>query len=211
MKEFPELAFDAEVVFGTLFHDIGKPYTVQTPEKDGTDRIRFSNHDIEGAKIAKEIVERLKLSVFPKESPLHVDAETMVWIIEKHLVPVKEKVDQMKKTTFEKYFFSERYPSVKLLAVSLADELSTIHDTGKPDTSNYYYVREKMQEMAKAGLGKVKPPKPIITGEDVIQILHITPGPRIGEILSMVREDQLNGRLKTREEALVYLEELKGK
>ncbi len=211
MKEFPKLTHDAEVVFGTLFHDIGKPYTVQTPEKDGTDRIRFSNHDIEGAKIAKNIVERLKLSVFPKESPLHVDAENIEWIVEKHLSPVKEKVDQMKKTTFEKYFFSERYPSMKLLAVSLADELSTIHDTGFPDTSNYYHVKGKMEEILKLSKGRIKPPKPVVSGDDIMKAFHLAPGPFVGELLSRVREEQLNGKLKNRDQALEYLKEFVNK
>src|SRR3989344_4515984 len=48
IKEFPKISYDAEVVFGTLFHDIGKPYTIQTPAKDGADRIRFNNHEAEG-------------------------------------------------------------------------------------------------------------------------------------------------------------------
>ena len=208
LKEFPKISYDAEVVFGALLHDIGKPYTIQTPEKDGTDRIRFNNHEAVGAKIAREIAERLKLSVYPKESPYHINTDNLSWIIEKHLIPVKEKVDEMKKTTFEKYFFSDRLPSQKLLALSLADELSTIHESGSADTSNYYHIKEKMQEMAKQALGDSKPPKPIISGIDVMKTLGIPSGPKIGEILELLREEQLSGGIRTRKQALEFLKKL---
>jgi len=208
LKEFPKISYDAEVVFGALLHDIGKPYTIQTPEKDGTDRIRFNNHEAEGAKIAREIAERLRLSVYPKESPYHIDIGNLSWIIEKHLIPVKEKADEMKKTTFEKYFFSDRLPSQKLLALSLADELSTIHESGSADTSNYYHIKEKMKEMAKQALGESKPPRPIISGIDVMKTLGIPSGPKIGEILELLREEQLSGGIRTREQALEFIEKL---
>lgn len=208
LKEFPKISYDAEVVFGTLLHDIGKPYTIQTPAKDGTDRIRFNNHEAVGAKIASEIAERLRLSVYPKESPYHIDIGNLSWIIEKHLIPVKEKVDEMKKTTFEKYFFSERLPSQKLLALSLADELSTIHENGLADASNYYHIKEKMQKMAIQALGGSKPPRPIISGTDVMKILNMPSGPKIGEILELLREEQLSGKIKTRKQALEFLKKL---
>ncbi len=209
LKEFPKFSYDAEVVFGALLHDVGKPYTIQTPEKDGTDRIRFNNHEAVGAKIAREIAERLKLSVYPKESPYHIDIGNLSWIIEKHLIPVKEKADEMKKTTFEKYFFSDRYPSQKLLALSMADELATIHENGLADTSNYYYIKEKMQEMTKQALGKSKPPRPIISGTDVMKVLNMPSGPKIGEILELLREEQLSGGIRTRKQALEFLKKLK--
>lgn len=208
LKEFPGLSHDAEVIFGTLLHDVGKPYTIQTPAKDGTDRIRFNNHEAVGAKIAGEIAERLRLSVYPKESPYHIDIGNLSWIIEKHLIPVKEKVDEMKKTTFEKYFFSERLPSQKLLALSLADELSTIHESGSADTSNYYHIKEKMSEMLRAAKGQIKPPKPIISGIDVMKALNIPAGPKVGEILDLLREEQLSGKIKTRQQALEFLKKL---
>ena len=209
LKEFPKISYDAEVVFGTLFHDIGKPYTIQTPAKDGADRIRFNNHEAEGAKIAREISERLKLSVYPKESPYHINTDNLSWIIENHLIPVKEKADEMKKTTFEKYFFSDRHPSQKLLALSLADELSTIHESGLADTSNYYHIKEKMKEMAKQDLGESRPPRPIISGTDVMKTLNIPSGPKVGEILELLREEQLAGKIKTRRQALEFLDKFK--
>jgi len=51
---FGEEKPNAELVIALLLHDIGKPLTLKTPEKDGTDRIRFDNHNEVGAEMAKK-------------------------------------------------------------------------------------------------------------------------------------------------------------
>lgn len=50
----------------------------------------------------------------------------------------------------------------------------------------------------------VAPPK-LIDGHDLIDIVGMSPGPRIGELLEAVREAQASGELTTREEALSYI------
>jgi poly(A) polymerase len=49
-------------------------------------------------------------------------------------------------------------------------------------------------------------PERLVTGDDLIA-LGFTPGPRFKEILQMVEDAQLEGRLKRREEALAFLQE----
>ena len=63
--------------------------------------------------------------------------------------------------------------------------------------------------MAKQALGDSKPPKPIISGIDVMKTLGIPSGPKIGEILELLREEQLAGKIKTRRQALVFLDKFK--
>ena len=57
VKEFGSEKLSPELVFGLLFHDLGKPYTLER-----MDRLRFNNHDSVGATKARAIMERLKLS-----------------------------------------------------------------------------------------------------------------------------------------------------
>ncbi len=47
-------------------------------------------------------------------------------------------------------------------------------------------------------------PPVLITGHDVMA-LGYTPGPKIGEILKYIREKQIEGEIKSREEALQVL------
>jgi len=56
-KQFGEARPSAEVVMAVLFHDLGKPLTLKTPERDGTDRIRFDGHDMAGAEAAEDIMD----------------------------------------------------------------------------------------------------------------------------------------------------------
>ncbi len=51
----------------------------------------------------------------------------------------------------------------------------------------------------------VSPPK-LVDGHDLIDIFGMSPGPRIGELLEVVRESQAAGELTTREEVLSYID-----
>jgi poly(A) polymerase len=53
-------------------------------------------------------------------------------------------------------------------------------------------------------------PAPLVTGEDVMA-LGLSQGPRLGECLRAVYDAQLNGQIKTRQEALALAERLIGK
>jgi hypothetical protein len=49
-------------------------------------------------------------------------------------------------------------------------------------------------------------PPPLITGHDVMA-LGYSPGPRVGQILGFIRGKQIEGEIKTREDALRVLRE----
>ena len=49
---------------------------------------------------------------------------------------------------------------------------------------------------------------PLVRGEDVMARRGLSPGPAVGRWLARVREAQALGRVKTREQALAYLDSL---
>jgi poly(A) polymerase len=49
-------------------------------------------------------------------------------------------------------------------------------------------------------------PAPLVTGHDLIEMGH-KPGPKFREILAALEDLQLEGKLKTRDEALQYVRE----
>jgi poly(A) polymerase len=50
------------------------------------------------------------------------------------------------------------------------------------------------------------PPKPpLLTGQDVMTLLNLTPGPKVGEALAFVLEAEAVGDVANREEAEVLL------
>lgn len=191
----------------TLFHDIGKPVTF-TPPKDKNDRIHFNEHDEKGAEIAKKIIERLRLTSMSPDSGLHADEEIVLWLVSKHMILVTAKPEEMRLTTFEKYFFREDGAGDDLLRLSWADISATVPPSGKPDFLIYNAFVKKIEEVRSAVHAAKKErtlPPPLISGNEVMKVLKIKSGPEVGKVLAQIRERQLAGKLKNKKEALLFL------
>ncbi len=205
-KEFGDKGVDLETIVTVLFHDIGKPYTLRTPEKDGADRIRFDEHDLVGADIAKHALDRIKLAAPPE---ICVKPERVAWCIRYHMLAVHGQPQEMRPTTIEKYFFNQEKPSATLLKLMLADGLATINQNGLGMTDLYQLIRGRMDEIKRrTNSHGSKLAKPLLDGGDVMQGLNIRPGERVGEVLELVRRAQLSGEIKSRAAALEYLKTL---
>ena len=200
-EEFPGEPPTAELVFAVLLHDVAKPVTLRTPERHGTDRIRFDGHDRIGATIAQALCARLKLSGFPKESPLHVDADRLAWLVGHHLLTMSGPVEQMKNSTVERYFFSDDRPGRTLLQLIWADSSATIHESGRADLTSYRQLTSRIARLEQLSAERHRLPPPLLDGHEIMRLLSLKPGPRIGELLTVVREAQLAGTVTTKDEA----------
>ncbi|OGG91637.1 hypothetical protein A3H03_03030 [Candidatus Kuenenbacteria bacterium RIFCSPLOWO2_12_FULL_42_13] len=192
-----EELINAELVMAVLFHDVGKPFTIITPEKDKADRIRFNGHDEFGADLAEQIFKKLKLSATPD---FDFDPERASWLIRRHHLFDTKPATEMKNSTLEKYFFDQHYSGEDLLKLGFVDQSSCIQENGKIDLGNFNTVVKRIKELKKLGKGR-NLPKPLINGNEVMKILGIKPGKRVGKILEQLREKQLAGKIKDKEEA----------
>jgi tRNA nucleotidyltransferase/poly(A) polymerase len=168
------------LVFSVLLHDIGKPGTFSV-DPDG--RIRFSGHDKLGAAMTEEIMTRLR---FPR-----VDIEATVEAVANHMV--FKDVQQMRMSKLKRF----------LARSHIEDELE-LHRVDCSSShgllDNYEFVKGKRAEFASEPLI----PPPLITGRDLIA-LGLSPSPRFTDILETIQSRQLEGHLRSREEALAYL------
>lgn len=196
---------DAEVVLAVLFHDVAKPVTIQTPEKDGIDRIRFNGHDTVGAKMTRNIVKRLKLSSYSKGSPYYTDEDNLAWLVEKHLILVQGEIEKMRAATIERYFLDPHRPGQKLLQLIYCDGMATVPQNRESHVLHYWQVKTRIQQIEALAAEQAKIPAPILSGRDVMSLLKIAPGPEVGKYLNLVREEQLMARISTREEAIFFL------
>ncbi|OIO18105.1 hypothetical protein AUJ29_00555 [Candidatus Kuenenbacteria bacterium CG1_02_38_13] len=196
----------AELVIALLWHDVGKSYTIQTPENDGTDRLRFNNHDMIGAKIAQKNFEKMKLSAAPDFA---FDVGHAIWLIERHHLFDTKTIKEMKNSTIEKYFFGGRHAGEDLLKMGFIDMFSSVRqDTGNGNVENFEMMLNRINELKKLGKDK-KLPRPLLNGQEVMKILKIKPGIRVGRILGALREWQLSGKVTTRVWAIKKIKELK--
>src|SRR3989344_1450256 len=98
-REFGREIIPATVIWGLVFHDVGKPFTISR-----SDRLRFNNHDSVSADIFSKTATKLRLS------SAGLDVEATSAIIARHMLLVHGQADKMRATTAEKYFFSDRFP-----------------------------------------------------------------------------------------------------
>ncbi len=197
---------DAELVMAALWHDVGKPYKIQTPEKDGTNRIRFNNHDVKSAKLAKSKFEQLKLS---SASEFNFDTERAVWLVAKHHLFDPKTVKEMKNSTIEKYFFSNRYNGEDLLKLGFIDILSSVWQKNKEQRfAGFNLLVKRINELKKLGKNK-QLPQGLLSGNDIMKILKIKAGVEVGKILVALREQQLSGKIKNKQEAIKFVKKIK--
>lgn len=197
-KEKPKL----ELILAIIFHDIAKPLTIKTPEKDGTDRIRFNEHDFLGAELTRKIFERLKISSCA-EFP--VNPEKVSWMIKHHLLLLQGGIEEMKNNTIEKYFFNSKFNGQDLLKLFVADALASIPKKGRPNLINFRKMLKRIEDLKKLSKEKTRLPKSILDGHEIMKNFNLAPGKQIGELLNILREEQLAQRVKNKKEALDFL------
>ena len=178
--------------YASLFHDLGKQDTYSQDEKG---RVHFYHHESFSCKSAEAIMERLRFS-----NPM----KNRILLLVKHHMRIlnlssetgesalKRLVNQMGEETplLVLHTLSDKEASRGILSIQI-DEIVDGH---------CLRILELFEEK-----GIVHPP-PLITGHDVMS-LGYSSGPKVGEILSFIQERQVEGEIKTREEALEALKE----
>jgi len=165
-----------QVKFASLLHDIAKPQTKRIIKGDAT----FYNHDMVGAKVAAKIMQRLKFS--------NTDIEKVSTLIRNHMFYYN--VGEVTESSVRRLIRKVGEENLAdLIDLRIADRLGSGVPKAKP-----YKLRhlEYMMEKVRHDAVSVKMLK--INGDDLIKILKIEPGPKIGAILdvllSEVIEDQ---------------------
>ncbi len=183
------------VKLAALLHDIAKPQT-KTLETNG--RTRFLGHEKQGADTAASILRRLRFS--SKEIKLVNN------MVRYHLRPTQMSQDGLPSPRAIYRFFRDADDTgIDILFLSLADHLATKGPNLKLKAWQEHallvgYVLDK-----RLAEERVTTPPKLISGQDLIQIFSLSPGPEIGQLLELVREAQATGELNTKEEALSYI------
>ena len=170
-----------ELALGALLHDIGKPLTFSI-----SDRIRFNNHCEVGARMAGDVCKRLRLS--------NEQSGRVVELVRDHLR--FKDVRQMRQSTLKRFLRRPSFP--EHLELHRLDCLAS-----HGDLSLWEFCKEKLREM---GPEEMRPER-LLTGEDLIRMGY-SPGPIFAKILSGLEDAQLEGRIKSREEAVLSIEQM---
>ena len=176
----PEPSFT--LAMAALLHDVGKPSSRGLNEG----RMTFYNHEYAGRRIADAISRRLKLA--------NHERERIAWLVESHQLLVEPK--KLREGKLKRILTTSGIE--ELLALHRADALASTGDASHVDYCEWY-LREQPS-------GPIDPP-PLLTGHDLVQ-RGLTPGPNFSSILEQVRDAQLDGLLRTKAEALAWVDQL---
>jgi poly(A) polymerase len=170
------------LAWGVLLHDVGKPPTFQSAAETG-DRIRFNNHVEVGVRMAEAICKRLRFS--------NEDTEQIVALVDNHMK--FGAVEEMRASTLKKFV---RLPHFEEhLALHRLDCLSSHRHL-----DSYDFLRRFLAETPPE---QVRPER-LLTGDD-LQAMGFRPGPLFAQILRALEDGQLEGQIRTREEAEAYV------
>jgi poly(A) polymerase len=169
------------LALGALLHDVGKPPTLRVAE-----RIRFDGHVEEGVRLARIILTRLR---FSREEIEQVEA-----LIDNHMR--FKDVSRMKESTLKRFLrlpqFEEHLELHRLDALSSNRRLD-----------NYALAKGKLEEYTAEHLQ----PTPLLTGADLIGMGY-EPGPRFSQMLALLEDAQLEGRIVSQDEARELVREM---
>jgi len=163
---------DPIVRFATLLHDVGKPKVISEDEKG---LVIFHNHEIAGAKIAHQICERLKFS--------KKEREKIVNLIRWHMFTVDEKITDAAVRRFIRRVGVENVKD--MMDLRIGDRLGGGTQTAESWRLKLFKKRvEEQLQPAPFSINDLA-----VDGNDIMKILNIKPGPKIGEILQKLFEE----------------------
>jgi poly(A) polymerase len=174
---------DLVLRLAALLHDVGKPSTA-TP--DGS----FTGHENVGAELARSALERLRFS--------QKEIDTVVKLVRLHLRPV--------------YYRSEWTDgAVRRLARDAGPQIDLLMALARADVAASAYPEPEKLDELQARLDAVRRERPsrlapLVTGEDVMRVRGLGPGPEVGRIKQRLHELVIDGEIApAREAVLDYL------
>ena len=185
LKAAAERDYRLEVRLAALLHDVGKPQTKEGQGEEST----FYNHDIVGAKIAKKILKRLD---YPNEI-----IDYTVHLIRYHMfyyaldivsdAGVRRMLARLGKENIDDF-----------IAVRICDRLGMGRPKAKP-----WKLIELERRFKEVQLDPITPKMIKLKGDELMQVLALKPGPRVGLILNALLGEVLDEPEKNDHEYLI--------
>jgi len=178
--------------YAALFHDIGKQDTFS---EDAEGKIHFYHHESFSCQRAERMMERLRFSNTMKNRVLH--------LVQNHM-RVLNLSEETKESALKRLVNQMGDDTPLLVLHTLADMEASrgILSIQKDDVVEGHCLRVLTLFQEK----DIVHPPPLITGYDVMALGYAS-GPKVGQILNLIRQKQVEGEIRNREDALILLRE----
>ena len=179
-----EKNFNKHVRLAALFHDIAKPRAKRGKGSEAT----FYGHEVLSARMTSQILNRLK---FPKK-----DIEKIVKLVRCHLFYYN--VGEVGESSVRRLVLKVGPENVEeLLQLRMADRIGSGVPKAEP-----YKLRHLKYIIEKVSRDPISVKMLKVSGKDVMEILKIQPGPKIGQILDILLGYVLSDPKKNKKEFL---------
>ncbi len=176
-----------------LLHDIGKPKTKGI--ENG--KVHFRHHEVVGAKMAKAILQELKFD--------NKTINAVALLVEQHLRPHTFKMGWTD-SAVRRYIVDAGDLIDDLNELVRADVTTKNKDKANEINENLDEMEKRIGEvLEKEELSKLRPP---LTGDEVMEILGLKPGPTVGIIMNALYEQRINEGEVSKEEAIKLAKEV---
>jgi len=198
-----ERSVRAALFFAASYHDVEKPATRSVDEAG---RVRFFDHDIQGAEIASKRAHAFNLS--------NDEIERIRTIIKNHMrfhfftSRLEGDKQEPSRKAIYRFFKDSGKAGVDLVLLGLADLRGTRGHTLTQEswTAALDVARILLENYFEKPEETISPSR-LLDGNDLMKELNLEPGQIVGQLLEAIREGQATGKIKDREEALAFARE----
>ena len=192
---FPRLAY---LKLAGFMHDMGK-YSTWTIEQD---RHRFIKHDDVGAKMSISFLKSLNFS----NKQINYIHDMIKYHIYPSQVMHNPEVNEKMMMRYIRRMLSNCIDNIILAQADrlsargpmITDEIVECNITSLNRLLNYYLEVEDT----------LKPLPKLLSGNEIIKLLNIKPSPQLGEIIDSLHDAQLNGDVKTKDDAVCFIKNM---
>ena len=178
--------------WAALLHDIGKPRSKQWDGKTWT----FHNHDHIGKKMVPGIFKRMKL---PTDERMKY-VERLVGL---HMRP-QVIADEIVTDSAVRRLVHDVSPYIDdLMMLCEADITSKNMFKKARFLENYRMVKEKIEDLKARDYVRLL--QPVITGDEIMELFHLQPGPVVGELKKALKDAILDNTVENEHGALMQL------
>lgn len=173
----------ADVRLAALFHDCGKAKTFSRKE-----RIRFDHHATVSAELTSEVLRRLGAS---KKRIEKID-----WLVRHHMgMTFLDMPEERKGHWYFHPYFAE---ILRIFRLDIAGTTPSGYDLYDKIVTDYHRFLD----------AHPAPAKPLLSGDEVMKLLGIGSGAKVGQVLKTLNEAQSRKEITTKGEAKEFMRKL---